>query len=189
MKKLLSGIAALAIVSGLAFTATSANAAMSGSMMMKKPTCKAGDPLVWVTGSKVMYMKGDKYYGKTKTGMYACKSRAMTMGAHMSKMSGGSMMMGHGAMKGDMGSGSMKSGGSMGSGSMSGGSMSGGSMGSGSMSGNGAMGGAKVNTPGGSTPTTMPVAPGPGNVGGAGAANGNVPNNPGATPAPTTSPK
>lgn len=179
MKKLLSGIAALAIVSGLAFTATSANAAMSGSMMMKKPTCKAGDPLVWVTGSKVMYMKGDKYYGKTKTGMYACKSRAMTMGAHMSKMSGGSMMMGHGAMKGDMGSGSM------GSGSMK----SGGSMGSGSMSGNGAMGGAKVNTPGGSTPTTMPVAPGPGNVGGAGAANGNVPNNPGATPAPTTSPK
>lgn len=110
-------------------------------MTMSMPKCAAGDAVVWVnTRSKVYYLPGASYYGKTKHGKYVCESQAGTMGMHAAKgqmMSGsnGSMMSGHHKMhhgKGMMGSGSMGSG-SMGSGSMGSGSTGSGSMGSGSM--------------------------------------------------------
>jgi uncharacterized membrane protein len=44
--------------------------------------------------SKVYHMKGDSYYGTTKSGMYACKSDAEAKGAHAAgggKMSKSSM--------------------------------------------------------------------------------------------------
>ena len=83
-------IAALAIVALMGAPALAKTSSMSGTM----PTCKSGDPVVWVnTKTKVMHMKGDAHYGTTKAGMYACESDAMAKGAHMSgqKMSGGAM--------------------------------------------------------------------------------------------------
>jgi len=83
-------IAALAIVALMGAPALAKTSSMSGIM----PTCKSGDPVVWVnTKTKVMHMKGDAHYGTTKAGMYACESDAMAKGAHMSgqKMSGGAM--------------------------------------------------------------------------------------------------
>ena len=80
-------IAALAIVALMGAPALAKTSSMSGTM----PTCKSGDPVVWVnTKTKVMHMKGDAHYGATKAGMYACESDAMAKGAHMSgqKMSG-----------------------------------------------------------------------------------------------------
>ncbi|MBD5653643.1 MAG: hypothetical protein IAI50_00490 [Candidatus Eremiobacteraeota bacterium] len=64
--------------------------------MMTMPKCKSSDPVVWInTRSKVYYMKGAAYYGKTSKGKYACMSAAVAMGAHapgMShKMTSGSM--------------------------------------------------------------------------------------------------
>jgi len=80
-------IAALAIVALMGAPALAKKSSMSGTM----PTCKSGDPVVWVnTKTKVMHVKGDAHYGATKAGMYACESDAMAKGAHMSgqKMSG-----------------------------------------------------------------------------------------------------
>ena len=80
-------IAALAIVALMGAPALAKTSSMSGTM----PTCKSGDPVVWVnTKTKVMHVKGDAHYGATKAGMYACESDAMAKGAHMSgqKMSG-----------------------------------------------------------------------------------------------------
>jgi hypothetical protein len=48
-----------------------------------KPTCAAGDAVVWEnTRSKVYHLEGDKYYGTTKHGQYACRSAADTAGYH-----------------------------------------------------------------------------------------------------------
>jgi hypothetical protein len=50
-----------------------------------KPTCAAGDPVVWVnSSSKVYHEQGDQYYGNTKHGKYACKSAAEAAGNHAS---------------------------------------------------------------------------------------------------------
>lgn len=123
----LAAVAAVAVLS--AVTPAFARSSMS-SMTMSMPKCAAGDAVVWVnTRSKVYYLPGASYYGKTKHGKYVCESQAGTMGMHAAKgqmMSGsnGSMMSGHHKMhhgKGMMGSGSMGSG-SMGSGSMGSGS-------------------------------------------------------------------
>ena len=49
------------------------------------PTCKSGDPVVWVnTSSHVYHLSGDPYYGKTKQGAYQCESAAVASGAHAS---------------------------------------------------------------------------------------------------------
>ena len=51
-----------------------------------QPTCAAGDPVVWEnTSTKVYHEQGDKYYGKTKSGAYACKSDAEKGGFHLAK--------------------------------------------------------------------------------------------------------
>lgn len=66
--------------------------AASAAAMTSMPACSAGDPVVWVnTKSKVFHMQGDSYYGKTKTGKYACKSAAVAMGAHASHHMSGMM--------------------------------------------------------------------------------------------------
>jgi hypothetical protein len=55
-----------------------------------KPTCAAGDPVVWVnTSSKVYHTQDDQYYGKTKHGKYACKSAAEAAGNHLSGQKSG----------------------------------------------------------------------------------------------------
>ncbi|GAC1409775.1 MAG: hypothetical protein NVSMB64_18680 [Candidatus Velthaea sp.] len=71
-----------------------AYAATTPAMMNAMPACKSGDPVVWVnTHTKVFHVQGDSFYGKTKSGKYACKSDALAMGAHMSgsKMKKGAM--------------------------------------------------------------------------------------------------
>jgi hypothetical protein len=73
--------AALALAA--ACTLPAAAPASSGTAMTAMPTCAAGDPVVWVnTKTKVYHMKGDSYFGNTKSGKYACKSAADAMGAH-----------------------------------------------------------------------------------------------------------
>jgi hypothetical protein len=50
------------------------------------PSCAAGDPVVWENGSsKVYHVKGDKYFGNTKSGQYACQSDAEKGGYHQSR--------------------------------------------------------------------------------------------------------
>jgi hypothetical protein len=53
------------------------------------PACAAGDPVVWVNSStKVFHEKGTPWFGRTKAGMYACKSAAIASGAHAAGMRG-----------------------------------------------------------------------------------------------------
>lgn len=53
------------------------------------PSCAASDPVVWVnTKSKVYHARGDAYFGKTASGVYACTSKAISMGAHLSGAKG-----------------------------------------------------------------------------------------------------
>jgi hypothetical protein len=62
---------------------------MSGASSMTIPQCKTGGPVVWVnTRSKIYYMQGSKYYGKTSHGSYACLSAAKTAGNRPPKTSG-----------------------------------------------------------------------------------------------------
>jgi hypothetical protein len=66
------------------------------------PSCKAGDPAVWVTSShKTYYMMGNTSAGKGAGGSYMCRSAAVKGGA---KMSGKASMMSSGSMS----SGAMK---------------------------------------------------------------------------------
>lgn len=52
------------------------------------PSCSASDPVVWInTKSNVYHVKGDKYFGTTKAGKYACTSAAVTAGARAAKAS------------------------------------------------------------------------------------------------------
>jgi hypothetical protein len=49
-----------------------------------KPTCAAGDTVVWEnTKSKVYHLPGDTFYGTTKHGAYACRSAADGAGYHL----------------------------------------------------------------------------------------------------------
>ena len=57
------------------------NVAVAASM----PSCRSGDPVVWVnSNSHVYHLKGDKYYGNTKAGDYECQSKAVAGGSHAS---------------------------------------------------------------------------------------------------------
>lgn len=54
---------------------------MSESSTSAMPRCASGDPVVWVnTGDHVYHLQGDKYYGRTKHGKYACRSAANAEG-------------------------------------------------------------------------------------------------------------
>lgn len=71
--------AALAASSLPAFAQTAAGA---GAV----PACPANDPVVWLnTDSNVFHLKGDRYFGHTKSGKYACESQAAAAGGHQSK--------------------------------------------------------------------------------------------------------
>lgn len=174
----LGGIAAFALACTPVLASQMTGSAGMSSMHM--PKCAAGNPIVWVnTGSNTYFMKGERYYGKTKAGSYVCRSSAMAMHAHHAMMGGNGMM--HGTMK----SGSMSSGmssGSMKSGSMGSGSMGSGSMSPGSMSSPGAMG---STSPAGA-PKPYPTNASPPNAGGS--APPTLPNNPASMPAPKPSP-
>jgi hypothetical protein len=57
----------------------------SATSILGKPICKPGDPVVWEnTSTKVYHLSGDKYYGNTKHGAYACQSDANGAGYHAS---------------------------------------------------------------------------------------------------------
>jgi hypothetical protein len=44
------------------------------------------DPVVWAnTSSKVLHNSSDKFYGKTKHGVYVCQSAALKAGYHAAK--------------------------------------------------------------------------------------------------------
>jgi hypothetical protein len=54
-----------------------------------KPTCAAGDSVVWENSStKAYHLPGDKYYGNTKHGAYACRSAADNAGYHLAGAKG-----------------------------------------------------------------------------------------------------
>jgi hypothetical protein len=56
---------------------------MSATPKAAMPACPASDPVVWInTSTKVYHMQGDKYFGNTKSGKYACESAAKAAGAH-----------------------------------------------------------------------------------------------------------
>lgn len=170
---ILGGIAAFALACTPVLASQMTGSTGMNSMHM--PKCAAGNPVVWVnTGSNTYFMKGERYYGKTKSGSFVCRNSAMAMHAHRAMMGGKGMM--HDTMK----SGSMSSG--MSSGSMKPGSMSPGSMSPGSMSSPGAMGSM---SPGGA-PKPYPTNASPPNAGGS--APPTLPNNPASMPAPKPSP-
>ena len=61
----------------------------SATSILGKPICKPGDPVVWEnTSTKVYHLSGDKYYGNTKHGAYACRSAADTAGYHLAGAKG-----------------------------------------------------------------------------------------------------
>ena len=62
--------------------------AQSGSA---KPSCAPGDAVVWEnTNTKAYLLPGDKYYGNTKHGAYACRSAADSGGYHLAGSKGAS---------------------------------------------------------------------------------------------------
>lgn len=49
-----------------------------------KPSCAPGDAVVWENAhTKAYHLPGDKYYGNTKHGAYACRSAADSGGYHL----------------------------------------------------------------------------------------------------------
>ena len=97
------GLAALGAAPGLAKPATAA--APGGGASAAMPTCAAGDQVVWVnTKSNVYHLRGDRYFGQTKAGKYACESAAKASGAHLARGSsksgsaGGATTTGSGTM-------------------------------------------------------------------------------------------
>lgn len=66
-----------------AATAGLVPAAAPAATSTAMPACAAGDPVVWENSrSKVFHLQGDSYYGKTKSGSYACQSTAVAAGYH-----------------------------------------------------------------------------------------------------------
>src|SRR5450631_4759019 len=56
-----------------------------------KPSCAPGDAVVWEnTNTKAYHLPGDKYYGNTKHGAYACRSAADSGGYHLAGSKGAS---------------------------------------------------------------------------------------------------
>jgi len=78
----------IAVILGASSLVTVAAPAAADQTM---PSCAAGDPVVWEnSNSKVYHLKGDKYFGNTKSGTYACKSAADGAGYHAAKSSASS---------------------------------------------------------------------------------------------------
>lgn len=66
------------------------------------PACAPGDHVVWEntsSKSKAYHLRGDRYFGATKHGAYACQSDAERAGYHAAKMRAGKA--GPNAMGGD----------------------------------------------------------------------------------------
>jgi hypothetical protein len=81
------------------------------------PTCKANDPVVWLTPRNSYHLKGDGAYGRSPNGRYECLSTAKTHGAARGPVApmgagGGTMGAGNGGMMG-AGGGMMGAGGGM----------------------------------------------------------------------------
>lgn len=92
MRKILSGIAVLALTTASATVAIAAPPAMAMSHAMGMPKCtSASGPVVWyMSATKKYFAKGAAMYGKG-SGKYVCKGTAAKMkGAHMGAM--GAMM-------------------------------------------------------------------------------------------------
>lgn len=75
----------------LALAPALANPASAAGVM---PSCAAGDRVVWEntsSKSKAYHVRGDRYFGTTKHGAYACQSDAEKAGYHAAKMRAGKM--------------------------------------------------------------------------------------------------
>lgn len=63
-----------------------ASAAHSSEASSRQPS---GSDMVWVnTSSKVFHVKGDRYYGKTKSGKYMTEAEAVKEGYHEARHGG-----------------------------------------------------------------------------------------------------
>ncbi len=63
--------------------ATSSGGVAQYSSEQAATSACSGDTVVWANASsKALHMSGDKYYGKTKHGFYACEKQAMASGYH-----------------------------------------------------------------------------------------------------------
>ena len=79
-----------------AFVAPLLAAPLAALAQGSQPACP-GDTVVWEnTSTHVYHLSGDKYFGKTKHGAYACKADADKAGYHQAK-AGGKMKGGAGA--------------------------------------------------------------------------------------------
>jgi hypothetical protein len=77
MLKYLVSASALGLLLALASSAPVLAQTDGGSM----PTCKANDPVVWLTPRNLYHLKGDVAYGRSPNGRYECLSTAKTQGA------------------------------------------------------------------------------------------------------------
>jgi hypothetical protein len=118
MLKYLFSASALGLLLALAPSAPVLAQTGGGSM----PTCKANDPVVWLTPRNLYHLKGDVAYGRSPNGRYECLSTAKTQGAARGPVApmgpgagGGTMGAGNGGMMG-AGGGMMGPGGMMGAG-------------------------------------------------------------------------
>jgi hypothetical protein len=96
MLKYLVSASALGLLLALAPSAPVLAQTGGGSM----PTCKANDPVVWLTPRNLYHLKGDVAYGRSPNGRYECLSTAKTQGAARGPVT----PMGPGAGGGMMGS-------------------------------------------------------------------------------------
>ncbi len=101
MRFLMILAAAAALTSPALAQSSDSMKGMSGSSMAM-PSCKAGNPVVWLnTDSNVYFKRGSSHYGKTKEGKFVCRNTAVSMGAHKAKSG---MSMRHHMMSGSMAS-------------------------------------------------------------------------------------
>ncbi len=93
MRILMILAAAAALTSPALAQSSGSMKTMSGSSMTM-PSCKRGNPVVWLnTDSNVYFKRSSSHYGKTKQGKFVCRNTAVSMGAHKAKS--GMSMHGH----------------------------------------------------------------------------------------------
>lgn len=99
--KIFLTLAAAALLAAPALAQTSTSGSVHNTAGTAKPKCPASDPLVWLdtTTTRVYYMRGATYFGRTRRGRYVCLSQATSVGAHRAGTTS-SHMMRHNTMSG-----------------------------------------------------------------------------------------
>lgn len=92
-------LAAIAVLAAPAVGQTETSGSVRNTTSTAVPKCTAANPVVWLnTTSKVYYLRGSAYYGKTHHGRYVCRAQATSLGAHQAGMT--SSRMKHNTMSG-----------------------------------------------------------------------------------------